>query len=219
MKYGIKSNKEERSDTDSVPTNYQVSDTLLDLYKPLIENQVNVAPFCTPEGITASSTLKNNYADLFMVVKRINDSLKPLLLMLTMTTNDRTNLNSQSKSTFKKSGGSNTNGNSNFIVIVSPVSSVVGLVADLTTSMDQKVVSHQVALSIDDAIEQLQRVYSTKTWYESKRPVLDLKRLNTFIANQSFKMEVIKNLPSMVKQGFYMVKLDIKKAYLHVLVD
>ncbi|KAN0022944.1 hypothetical protein ACTFIU_009027 [Dictyostelium citrinum] len=51
------------------------------------------------------------------------------------------------------------------------------------------------------------------------RPVLDLKRLNTFIANQSFKMEGIKNLPSMVKQGYYMVKLDIKKAYLHVLVD
>ncbi|KAN0025830.1 hypothetical protein ACTFIU_000093 [Dictyostelium citrinum] len=51
------------------------------------------------------------------------------------------------------------------------------------------------------------------------RPVLNLKRLNTFIANQSFKMEGIKNLPSMVKQGYYMVKLDIKKAYLHVLVD
>ncbi|KAM9943645.1 hypothetical protein ACTFIT_001934 [Dictyostelium discoideum] len=48
------------------------------------------------------------------------------------------------------------------------------------------------------------------------RPVLDLKRLNTYINN---KMEGIKNLPSMVKQGYYMVKLDIKKAYLHVLVD
>ncbi|EAL73789.1 hypothetical protein DDB_G0267304 [Dictyostelium discoideum AX4] len=32
-------------------------------------------------------------------------------------------------------------------------------------------------------------------------------------------MEGIKNLPSMVKQGYYMVKLDIKKAYLYVLVD
>ncbi|KAM9955145.1 hypothetical protein ACTFIW_008809 [Dictyostelium discoideum] len=32
-------------------------------------------------------------------------------------------------------------------------------------------------------------------------------------------MEGIKNLPSMVKQGYYMVKLDIKKAYLHVFVD
>ncbi|KAN0040693.1 hypothetical protein ACTA71_009031 [Dictyostelium dimigraforme] len=32
-------------------------------------------------------------------------------------------------------------------------------------------------------------------------------------------MEEIKNLPSMLKKGYYMVKLDIKKAYLHVLVD
>ncbi|KAN0022968.1 hypothetical protein ACTFIU_009051 [Dictyostelium citrinum] len=194
--------KEERADTDSVPTDYQLSDTLMDQFKPLINNQgllveeecilkkseisemnkvfsfpsnfqVNVAPFGTPEGITASSTLKNNDADLFIVEKRINDTLKPLLLMLTMTTNDCTNvdvelirylsesaiilavnaqaslgrvrhtpkmfdetetervrklaksirknneakqsllkLNSQSKSTFKKSGGSNTNRNS-----------------------------------------------------------------------------------------------------------
>ncbi|KAN0032962.1 hypothetical protein ACTA71_011169 [Dictyostelium dimigraforme] len=51
------------------------------------------------------------------------------------------------------------------------------------------------------------------------RPVLDLKRLNSYIVNQSFKMEGIKNLPSMLKKGYYMVKLDIKKAYLHVLVD
>ncbi|KAN0025823.1 hypothetical protein ACTFIU_000086 [Dictyostelium citrinum] len=29
-------------------------------------------------------------------------------------------------------------------------------------------------------------------------------------------MEGIKNLPSMVKKGYYMVKLDIKKAYFHV---
>ncbi|KAN0022942.1 hypothetical protein ACTFIU_009025 [Dictyostelium citrinum] len=75
--------KEERSDTDSVPTDYQLSDTLMDQFKPLINNQgllveeecilkksevsemnkvfsfpsnfqVNVAPFDTPEGITAS---------------------------------------------------------------------------------------------------------------------------------------------------------------------
>ncbi|KAM9962817.1 hypothetical protein ACTFIR_005734 [Dictyostelium discoideum] len=32
-------------------------------------------------------------------------------------------------------------------------------------------------------------------------------------------MEGIKNLPSIVKQGYYIVKLDIKKAYLHLLVD
>ncbi|KAN0018573.1 hypothetical protein ACTFIU_011191 [Dictyostelium citrinum] len=86
-------------------------------------------------------------------------------------------------------------------------------------------------LLVDDAIEQvLPNQFSKLVFYSNVftvpkpgtnilRPVLDLKRLNTFIANQSFKMEGIKNLPSMVKQGYYMVKLDIKKAYLHVLVD
>ncbi|KAM9954876.1 hypothetical protein ACTFIW_000979 [Dictyostelium discoideum] len=86
-------------------------------------------------------------------------------------------------------------------------------------------------LLLDDAIEQvLPNRYSKRVFYSNvftvpkpgttlHRPVLDLKRLNTFINNQSFKMEGIKNLPSMVKQGYYMVKLDIKKAYLHVLVD
>ncbi|KAM9950979.1 hypothetical protein ACTFIT_009736 [Dictyostelium discoideum] len=86
-------------------------------------------------------------------------------------------------------------------------------------------------LLLDDAIEQvLPNRYSKRVFYYNvftfpkpgtnlHRPVLDLKRLNTNINNQSFKMEGIKNLPSMVKQGYYMVKLDIKKAYLHVLVD
>ncbi|KAM9954842.1 hypothetical protein ACTFIW_000945 [Dictyostelium discoideum] len=86
-------------------------------------------------------------------------------------------------------------------------------------------------LLLDDAIEQvLPNRYSKRVFYSNvftvpkpgttlHRPVLDLKRLNTYINNQSFKMEGIKNLPSMVKQGYYMVKLDIKKAYLHVLVD
>ncbi|KAM9985596.1 hypothetical protein ACTFIZ_000216 [Dictyostelium cf. discoideum] len=86
-------------------------------------------------------------------------------------------------------------------------------------------------LLADDAIEQvLPNRYSKRVFYSNvftvpkpgtnlHRPVLDLKRLNTYINNQSFKMEGIKNLPSMVKQGYYMVKLDIKKAYLHVLVD
>ncbi|KAN0023497.1 hypothetical protein ACTFIV_007883 [Dictyostelium citrinum] len=396
--------REERTDTDSVPTDYQLSDTLLDQYKVLINNQgllveeecilkkseisemnkvfsfpsnlqVNVAPFGTPEGITASSNLKNNDADLFIVEKRINDTLKPLFLMLNMTTHDSANvdvelirylaesaiiltvnaqaslgrvrrnniskeiygsevlqpikikdtpkmfdetetervrklaksirknneakqsllkINSQSKSTFKKSGGSNTNGNSssnskpnsgssgrsnNFNGSASSVASeeqevnlpvggrlfhfkkvwkelglpsfcqevVSGLKVHVLPNF--KPVHNPIPISIpegpksecitkevqdllvDDAIEQvLPTQYSKLVFYSNVftvpkpgtnllRPVLDLKRLNTFIANQSFKMEGIKNLPSMVKQGYYMVKLDIKKAYLHVLVD
>ncbi|KAM9974264.1 hypothetical protein ACTFIR_012785 [Dictyostelium discoideum] len=84
-------------------------------------------------------------------------------------------------------------------------------------------------LLLYDAIEQvLPNHYSKRVFYSNvftvpkpgttlHRPVLNLKRLNTY--NQSFTMEGIKNLPSMVKQGYYMVKLDIKKAYLYVLVD
>ncbi|KAM9975922.1 hypothetical protein ACTFIR_009763 [Dictyostelium discoideum] len=37
--------------------------------------------------------------------------------------------------------------------------------------------------------------------------------------HQQLIIQGIKNLPSMVKQGYNMVKLDIKKDYLHVLVD
>ncbi|KAK5576818.1 hypothetical protein RB653_007962 [Dictyostelium firmibasis] len=46
--------------------------------------QVNVAPFGTPDGYTASSHLKNNDSDLFIVEKRINDILKPILLISNM---------------------------------------------------------------------------------------------------------------------------------------
>ncbi|KAM9994362.1 hypothetical protein ACTFIZ_007595 [Dictyostelium cf. discoideum] len=70
-------------------------------------------------------------------------------------------------------------------------------------------------LLADNAIEQvLPNRYSKRVFYSNvftvpkpgttlHRPVLDLKRLNTYINNQSFKMEGIKNLPSMVKQGYY----------------
>ncbi|KAM9967263.1 hypothetical protein ACTFIR_007503 [Dictyostelium discoideum] len=54
--------------------------------------ELNVAPFGTPEGITVSSTVKNNDTDLLIVEKRINDSLKPLLLMSSMLSSDRSNV-------------------------------------------------------------------------------------------------------------------------------
>ncbi|KAM9955006.1 hypothetical protein ACTFIW_000836 [Dictyostelium discoideum] len=54
--------------------------------------QVNVAPFGTPEGITVSSTVKNNDTDLLIVEKRINDSLKHLLLISSMLSSDSSNV-------------------------------------------------------------------------------------------------------------------------------
>ncbi|KAM9945027.1 hypothetical protein ACTFIT_003277 [Dictyostelium discoideum] len=348
--------------------------------------QVNVAPFGTPEGITVSSNVKNNDTELLIVEKRINDSLKPLLLMSSMLSSDSSNvdvelisyltqsaiilavnaqaslsrvrrnniakeiygsevllpikikdtpkmfdetetervrklaksirknneakqsllkLNYHSKPNVKKSvnsGGNNTTGNSsnsksssgsngrsnNFNGSPSSVASgsnntksaneeqevnlpvggrlfhhkqvwkelglpnfcqevVNGLKVHLLPNF--KPMPNPIPISIpegpksdcitkevqdlllDDAIEQvLPNRYSKRVFYSNvftvpkpgtnlHRPVLDLKRLNSHINNQSFKMEGIKNLPSMVKQGYYMVKLDIKKAYLHVLVD
>ncbi|KAN0001053.1 hypothetical protein ACTFIZ_002263 [Dictyostelium cf. discoideum] len=101
------SGDETTNDVDA-PTEYQLSDTLLGQYKHMVNNQgllveeecilekeeisemnkvfnfpynfsVNVAPFGTPDGIFVSSNVKNNDTDLFIVEKRINDSLKPLL--------------------------------------------------------------------------------------------------------------------------------------------
>ncbi|KAM9955141.1 hypothetical protein ACTFIW_008805 [Dictyostelium discoideum] len=112
---------DESSNNVDVPTGYQLSDTLLSQYKHMVNNQgllveeecilkkdeiselnkvfnfpsnfqVNVAPFGTPEGITVSSTVKNNDTDLLIVEKRINDSLKPLLLMSSMLSSDSSNV-------------------------------------------------------------------------------------------------------------------------------
>ncbi|KAM9975762.1 hypothetical protein ACTFIW_000038 [Dictyostelium discoideum] len=112
---------DESSNNVDVPTDYQLSDTLLGQYKHMVNNQgllveeecilkkdeiselnkvfnfpsnfqVNVAPFGTPEGITVSSTVKNNDTDLLIVEKRINDSLKPLLLMSSMLSSDSSNV-------------------------------------------------------------------------------------------------------------------------------
>ncbi|KAM9954687.1 hypothetical protein ACTFIW_003287 [Dictyostelium discoideum] len=104
-----------------VPTDYQLLNTLLGQYEHLVNKegllvekecilkkyeifewnkvfnfqsnfQVNVAPFGTPEGNSVSSTVKNNDTDLLIVEKRINDSLKPLLLMSSMLSSDSFNV-------------------------------------------------------------------------------------------------------------------------------
>ncbi|KAM9975624.1 hypothetical protein ACTFIW_005497 [Dictyostelium discoideum] len=54
--------------------------------------QVNLAPFDTLEGISVSSNDKKNDTDLLIVEKRINDSLKPLLLFSSMLSSDNSNV-------------------------------------------------------------------------------------------------------------------------------
>ncbi|KAM9975686.1 hypothetical protein ACTFIW_003635 [Dictyostelium discoideum] len=115
--------KNEQSDDESsnnidVPTDFQLSDTLLGQYKHMVNNQVllveeeciimkdelselnkvfnfpsnfqvNVAPIGRLECISVSSNVKNNDTNLLMVEKRINDSLK---LMLNMVSYDSSNV-------------------------------------------------------------------------------------------------------------------------------
>ncbi|KAM9955152.1 hypothetical protein ACTFIW_008816 [Dictyostelium discoideum] len=58
----------------------------------LVEEELNVAPFCTPEGISVSSTVKNNDTDLLIVEKRINHSLKSLFFVSSMLSSDSSNV-------------------------------------------------------------------------------------------------------------------------------
>ncbi|KAM9994145.1 hypothetical protein ACTFIZ_002945 [Dictyostelium cf. discoideum] len=90
---------DETSNDIDVPTEYQLSDTLLGQYKYMVNNQglfveeeLNVAPFGTPDGISVLSNVKNNDTDLLIVEKRINDSLKPLFLMSSMLSHDKSNV-------------------------------------------------------------------------------------------------------------------------------
>uniref|UniRef100_A0A803J3K6 Reverse transcriptase domain-containing protein n=1 Tax=Xenopus tropicalis TaxID=8364 RepID=A0A803J3K6_XENTR len=50
----------------------------------------------------------------------------------------------------------------------------------------------------------------------SLRPVLDLKRLNTFLHVPSFKMESLRSVISNVEKGDFFTSIDLKDAYLHI---
>lgn len=50
----------------------------------------------------------------------------------------------------------------------------------------------------------------------SWRPVINLKALNTHIQSRHFKMESIRTARGLLQEGDYMVKLDLKDAYLSV---
>ena len=46
-----------------------------------------------------------------------------------------------------------------------------------------------------------------------QRPVINLKKLNTFIPHKHFKMEGLHLLKEILEQGNYLCKLDLKDAY------
>ena len=49
-----------------------------------------------------------------------------------------------------------------------------------------------------------------------QRPVIYLKALNSFMCSEHFKMEVLHILPDLIQSGDYMIKLDLKDAYLQI---
>ncbi|KAM9975648.1 hypothetical protein ACTFIW_000765 [Dictyostelium discoideum] len=113
----IEQSDDESSNNVDVPTDYQLSDTLLGQYKHMVNNQdllveeecilkkdeiselnkvfnfpsnfqVNVAPFGTPEGITVSSTVKNNDTDL-NTDSRTETYIEGMILYFKSKHNDR----------------------------------------------------------------------------------------------------------------------------------
>ena len=51
------------------------------------------------------------------------------------------------------------------------------------------------------------------------RPIIDLRRLNQYLRPPHFKMEGLHMLPNVVRQNFFMAKVDLKDAYLTVAVS
>ena len=49
-----------------------------------------------------------------------------------------------------------------------------------------------------------------------QRPVINLKALNSFVRSEHFKMEGLHILPDIIQTGDYMIKLDLKDAYLQI---
>ena len=54
---------------------------------------------------------------------------------------------------------------------------------------------------------------------ESYRMILNLKKLNKYIASKHFKMESLQNVLHMVKSGVWMASVDLKDAYYSVPID
>ena len=52
-----------------------------------------------------------------------------------------------------------------------------------------------------------------------KRPVLNLRPLNNFVPNETFKMEGIHLLKDFLKHNYFMTELDMRDAYYSIPVD
>lgn len=96
---------------------------------------------------------------------------------------------------------------------------------DQTAALEEEI----IALLRKQAIKKLLPPFGTQGFYSDVfvvpkkdggwRPIINLKRLNSFLGIPHFKMESIKSLKDVVLPGDYMVKLDLQDAYLTVPMD
>ena len=89
---------------------------------------------------------------------------------------------------------------------------------------------HLLKLEIDKllqkgAIEQVEsleprslvsRLFTVPKSNGQRRPVINLRQLNKHVFNQKFRMESLGNIRSLLKQGGFMIKIDLQDAYMSV---
>ena len=62
------------------------------------------------------------------------------------------------------------------------------------------------------------RLFTVPKSNGQRRPVINLRQLNKHVYNQKFHMESLVNIRSLLKQGGFMIKIDLQDAYMSVLV-
>ena len=93
----------------------------------------------------------------------------------------------------------------------------INMSAEERVAVDQEIESMLKKGAISKANSERGQVLSSIFLREKKdgssRPILNLRKLNDHIPYIHFKMETLKNVKDMLRQGDFMVKIDLKDAY------
>ena len=85
----------------------------------------------------------------------------------------------------------------------------------LATEIDSLISKRAVELA-PDSPGYYSRVFVVLKASVSWRPIIDLSVLNRFVVGTKFRMETVQSVLSSVRQGDWMVALDLKDAYLQI---
>ena len=85
------------------------------------------------------------------------------------------------------------------------------LITEEVQELLAKQASREAQISPNSFISQLFLVEKKRS---GQRPVVNLKALNSFMCSEHFKMEGLHIFPDLIQTGDYMIKLDLKDAYL-----